>query len=149
MIFFFKQKTAYEMRISDWSSDVCSSDLPVELEARQALARRRLESLASGDGGVEISESVFERLDLANLAATVGVVGPAQPGFVLRRQFLGIGRQREDRKSTRLNSSTNAHLVCRLLLEKKKQHRTTDDDPNTTRKINYSKKYNTTCTLQT
>src|SRR3546814_4377455 len=30
-LFFFKQKTAYEMRISDWSSDVCSSDL---LEAR-------------------------------------------------------------------------------------------------------------------
>src|SRR3546814_4909579 len=26
-VFFFKQKTAYEMRISDWSSDVCSSDL--------------------------------------------------------------------------------------------------------------------------
>src|SRR3546814_16118031 len=29
VFFFFKQKTAYEMRISDWSSDVCSSDLPV------------------------------------------------------------------------------------------------------------------------
>src|SRR3546814_1874385 len=29
--FFFKQKTAYEMRISDWSSDVCSSDLLVVL----------------------------------------------------------------------------------------------------------------------
>src|SRR3546814_10755032 len=28
MLFFFKQKTAYELRISDWSSDVCSSDLP-------------------------------------------------------------------------------------------------------------------------
>src|SRR3546814_1818576 len=28
LFFFFKQKTAYEMRISDWSSDVCSSDLP-------------------------------------------------------------------------------------------------------------------------
>src|SRR3546814_8097468 len=28
VFFFFKQKTAYEMRISDWSSDVCSSDLP-------------------------------------------------------------------------------------------------------------------------
>src|SRR3546814_10051793 len=27
LFFFFKQKTAYEMRISDWSSDVCSSDL--------------------------------------------------------------------------------------------------------------------------
>src|SRR3546814_3927548 len=32
LFFFFKQKTAYEMRISDWSSDVCSSDL-VGLEA--------------------------------------------------------------------------------------------------------------------
>src|SRR3546814_14375119 len=31
VFFFFKQKTAYEMRISDWSSDVCSSDLPVPL----------------------------------------------------------------------------------------------------------------------
>src|SRR3546814_4438636 len=29
IFFFFKQKTAYEMRISDWSSDVCSSDLPL------------------------------------------------------------------------------------------------------------------------
>src|SRR3546814_18647059 len=29
-VFFFKQKTAYEMRISDWSSDVCSSDLFAE-----------------------------------------------------------------------------------------------------------------------
>src|SRR3546814_7878306 len=28
IVFFFKQKTGYEMRISDWSSDVCSSDLP-------------------------------------------------------------------------------------------------------------------------
>src|SRR3546814_16937441 len=33
--FFFKQKTAYEMRISDWSSDVCSSDLAIsEAETR-------------------------------------------------------------------------------------------------------------------
>src|SRR3546814_7488154 len=32
VFFLFKQKTAYEMRISDWSSDVCSSDLPVEVE---------------------------------------------------------------------------------------------------------------------
>src|SRR3546814_8768090 len=30
MFFFFKQKTAYEMRISDWSSDVCSSDLQLK-----------------------------------------------------------------------------------------------------------------------
>src|SRR3546814_14092717 len=32
-VFFFKQKTAYEMRISDWSSDVCSSDLTEDPEA--------------------------------------------------------------------------------------------------------------------
>src|SRR3546814_15215260 len=32
-VFFFKQKTAYEMRISDWSSDVCSSDLPGLMES--------------------------------------------------------------------------------------------------------------------
>src|SRR3546814_6488360 len=35
-VFFFKQKTAYEMRISDWSSDVCSSDLPVGCVAQAA-----------------------------------------------------------------------------------------------------------------
>src|SRR3546814_2066549 len=39
-IFFFTQKTAYEMRISDWSSDVCSSDLS-GAEAPGARARRR------------------------------------------------------------------------------------------------------------
>src|SRR3546814_2577945 len=45
--FFFKQKTAYEMRISDWSSDVCSSDL-------HQPARRRDEHI----------DAPFERLDL-------------------------------------------------------------------------------------
>src|SRR3546814_2550353 len=33
-LFFFKQKTAYEMRISDWSSDVCSSDLAKAARAK-------------------------------------------------------------------------------------------------------------------
>src|SRR3546814_6234841 len=51
MFFLFKQKTAYEMRISDWSSDVCSSDL--EIAANPGLVlftlsnhqlRRRLET---------------------------------------------------------------------------------------------------------
>src|SRR3546814_15851432 len=36
-VFFFKQKTAYEMRISDWSSDVCSSDLSKQGEGLLAL----------------------------------------------------------------------------------------------------------------
>src|SRR3546814_6475497 len=35
-VFFFKQKTAYEMRISDWSSDVCSSDLSLAQLTRAA-----------------------------------------------------------------------------------------------------------------
>src|SRR3546814_11553836 len=41
VFFFFKQKTAYEMRISDWSSDVCSSDLlaPVPCGSLSDLAR--------------------------------------------------------------------------------------------------------------
>src|SRR3546814_19198961 len=39
MFFFFKQKTAYEMRISDWSSDVCSSDLRGTQEQLAVLTR--------------------------------------------------------------------------------------------------------------
>src|SRR3546814_10877209 len=41
VFFFFKQKTAYEMRISDWSSDVCSSDLHA--------AARRIDTLVVAD----------------------------------------------------------------------------------------------------
>src|SRR3546814_10367370 len=41
LICFFKQKTAYEMRMSDWSSDVCSSDLlPVDVEIEKAGEQR-------------------------------------------------------------------------------------------------------------
>src|SRR3546814_7295127 len=39
VVFFFKQKTAYEMRISDWSSDVCSSDLAGDDRRARAAAR--------------------------------------------------------------------------------------------------------------
>src|SRR3546814_9129737 len=42
VFFFFKQKTAYERRISDWSSDVCSSDLVVR--AADSPAARRLKA---------------------------------------------------------------------------------------------------------
>src|SRR3546814_4735481 len=41
MFFFFKQKTAYEMRISDWSSDVCSSDLRQGQAYDQLIAKAR------------------------------------------------------------------------------------------------------------
>src|SRR3546814_12176772 len=46
-IFFFKQKTAYEMRISDWSSDVCSSDL-----ALVPMRSRTAETNAKGSSGL-------------------------------------------------------------------------------------------------
>src|SRR3546814_13746279 len=61
LLFFFKQKTAYEMRISDWSSDVCSSDLAAQLAHRHvtrflldlagenAVARRLRRVLAPGN----------------------------------------------------------------------------------------------------
>src|SRR3546814_6015449 len=39
--FFFKQKTAYEMRISDWSSDVCSSDLRTRVDVDRAGGARQ------------------------------------------------------------------------------------------------------------
>src|SRR3546814_10430036 len=47
-MFFFKQKTAYEMRISDWSSDGCSSDLPLEL-GLDDLLDHRLAQIVVGD----------------------------------------------------------------------------------------------------
>src|SRR3546814_4761915 len=51
LFFFFKQKTAYEMRISDWSSDVCSSDLLKLFWSDNAATSRSLRS-----GSVRISE---------------------------------------------------------------------------------------------
>src|SRR3546814_21141753 len=59
-LFFFKQKTAYEMRISDWSSDVCSSDL---LRALGAKAGVDVVKLAGGGrhrhgGGHPLREAV-------------------------------------------------------------------------------------------
>src|SRR3546814_5424046 len=64
--FFFKQKTAYEMRISDWSSDVCSSDLP----QRQGRLNRPLAFQAQVDTlqpvGLQLQlEQVVVLLDLA------------------------------------------------------------------------------------
>src|SRR3546814_6778916 len=46
--FFFKQKTAYEMRISVWSSDVCSSDLPVGFAQPKGPALRLVRAESDG-----------------------------------------------------------------------------------------------------
>src|SRR3546814_8817123 len=59
LICFFKQKTAYEMRISDWSSDVCSSDLEAGEQARAFGPVRILFSNAGVGGG----SGPFEQYD--------------------------------------------------------------------------------------
>src|SRR3546814_14896749 len=61
--FFFKRKTAYEMRISDWSSDVCSSDLhaePMSLDDALRLAETRAPELQAREAGLEDRKSVVE-----------------------------------------------------------------------------------------
>src|SRR3546814_19818483 len=69
IFFFFKQKTAYEMRISDWSSDVCSSDLPVErvLRPRRHRADRRARHHLDHDIGGH-----FDRLEAGEAEAFLG-----------------------------------------------------------------------------
>src|SRR3546814_2146212 len=64
VFFFFKQKTAYEMRISDWSSDVCSSDLlPDALIFRRvgvgAGALHGLDGAAADDRDIVAREAVL------------------------------------------------------------------------------------------
>src|SRR3546814_10761669 len=49
-VFFFKQKTAYEMRISDWSSDVCSSDLSEPDAAKREQIVQMLDYMALSPG---------------------------------------------------------------------------------------------------
>src|SRR3546814_9711069 len=112
--FFFKQKTAYEMRISDWSSDVCSSDLAVALandtdyglnasvwggDLDNAIrVGRRIQS-----GNVNINDI------LATAYASKGTPsgGVKQSGVGARHGDQGLlsTPTARDRKSTRLNSS--------------------------------------------
>src|SRR3546814_2410798 len=62
IFFFFKQKTAYEMRISDWSSDVCSSDLfELEGERCKILAAEVVhpaETVAGATPGVTLDDTL-------------------------------------------------------------------------------------------
>src|SRR3546814_7572480 len=90
-VFFFKQKTAYEMRISDWSSDVCSSDLiagepqRADLDVELAIARAQADAAAGYPG--------LARRRLAPLAA-------AYPGDRRIQRLLGdMGVAAGDRES--------------------------------------------------
>src|SRR3546814_3656150 len=82
MFFFFKQKTAYEVRISDWSSDVCSSDLiairrrEVEVEVDRRAGRfRRLRGVAVGHVGSSLG--------------AVAAASPGQRGAVVGAEQIG------------------------------------------------------------
>src|SRR3546814_6181987 len=70
LFFFFKQKTAYEMRISDWSSDVCSSDLHGRdgalPEGRRPPRRRRARRRTRGvDDTLHSEQAAADRLRTA------------------------------------------------------------------------------------
>src|SRR3546814_4516963 len=67
--FFFKQKTAYEMRISDWSSDVCSSDLGTSLVQLPAQAGDRRFHGIGRHRLVEIVERILDRLAATTVPA--------------------------------------------------------------------------------
>src|SRR3546814_5557073 len=123
--FFFKQNTAYEMRISDGSSDVCSSDL-----GRVAGASRLPRLSAVGSGGYNnylgsltstLPGRVFQQAQTTatiGLSATIPLYQGGLPAAQVRRatalesqaleQTIFIERRvvaEADRKSTRLNSS--------------------------------------------
>src|SRR3546814_3492463 len=102
--FFFKQKTAYEMRISDWSSDVCSSDL------------NQIASRTVGVGCEGRNNRLHFHADTAPAACERGDFSLFAFSCHLAQRLAFIAL---DRKSTRLTPVTNAHLVCRLLLETK------------------------------
>src|SRR3546814_4775820 len=108
-VFFFKQKTAYEMRISDWSSDVCSSDLtvPNRFDARTGYdrgdmsARRATIADVAREAGVSPSTAsvVFSgrtpvsdgtRQRVLDAAAQLGYTGPDPRAASLRRGRSGI-----------------------------------------------------------
>src|SRR3546814_1861995 len=112
------------MRISDWSSDVCSSDLaeaadqstlPDGVNLPDEIARRedRLAAIAEAKAAIEARARERDAHEQAVYQAKL-----AQR----EAKRKATGKKPGDRKSTRLNSVTNAHLVCRLLLEKKKQN---------------------------
>src|SRR3546814_6348823 len=117
--FFFKQKTAYEMRISDWSSDVCSSDLRLDAPVRhQHQGVGEAHDLLHGmrdvdDRQIELALELLDERQNLLLARLVergqGLVHQQQAGVRQQRPAQGdallLATRPRARKSTRLNSS--------------------------------------------
>src|SRR3546814_7398049 len=86
VFFFFKQKTAYEMRISDWSSDVCSSDLGRLLGTRAIGIQRRavLPCYRAGRGDESDQREIWQRPGPQGIQPCVrsicAVRNPGDPG---------------------------------------------------------------------
>src|SRR3546814_9314199 len=86
--FFFKQKTAYDMRISDWSSDVCSSDL------LKAIVARGGEQQLQGSGGGMIDVANIEAAPSVDTNQTMGLqqlAAPEQQSASPQQQQPGVG----------------------------------------------------------
>src|SRR3546814_1001458 len=84
--FLFKRTTAYEMRIRDWSSDVCSSDLPRPAPDHVAVDRRRVQKVAAA----EQRAGVLQRVECRSEVGCCGRCGgPLHPGHLARVQVEG------------------------------------------------------------
>src|SRR3546814_5809262 len=122
LVFFFKQKTAYEMRISDWSADVCSSDLPARLAIGGDSAGANLSFATAlrlrdrGEGGIVraiLSNYGYFTPDVSDRAeARFGGPGSIMDRAEAESYYVNYltdwdreTRDPLDRKSTRLNSS--------------------------------------------
>src|SRR3546814_1886779 len=87
VFFFFKQKTAYEMRISDWSSDVCSSDLVAFRGDRQ-----RLEATESGLADDPHAASASRGTSRGARSRTASAIAAICAGVVPQQPPTKIGR---------------------------------------------------------
>src|SRR3546814_13040330 len=97
VFFFFKQKTAYEMRISDWSSDVCSSDLWTQVLGR---AQQLMLEQAAGATGRTLP---FDPEAVARIQT-----GFADEGLALLPRFLDYGGPLRDPHETTPSSTPAA-----------------------------------------
>src|SRR3546814_2633476 len=105
--FFFKQKTAYEMRISDWSSDVCSSDLVANAK-RQQPTRDRPCCIGECDWKMtpqRLRPALIGVRDVRRPPAFTAKDARGQCQRSVYEEGRGRQEQQQDRKSTRLNSS--------------------------------------------
>src|SRR3546814_9392337 len=91
--FFFKQKTAYEMRISDWSSDVCSSDL-IFMGILRYWSRATTYSMTSRLSATSSVGVHFKRMRyLRALAAALFVLAFSVPALAQRSEERRVGKE--------------------------------------------------------